>query len=399
MRPPSLEEPAAAPRGVRHRRENPDIPSDSSSRAIPLPGLGTVTDDVRTGGVAYLARLVREALTRIAGVAPAERTLSHTTIDAVPLARAARYAALLAGDAVAARAGLGGGRPRWWVFDHVASAQPLGLLPGLLRLPYGVFIHDVEGWGDAMPARRRRTFQRATVRIANSHYTALRTEKAHPEIGAVTGCPLGLLPDSGDASGEPLACEREEPARDVLILGRISSATRYKGHDLLIESWAEISRAVPGARLLVAGDGDDVPRLRALAARHGVDDRVRFLGFVAEAELERLLHRVAFLAMPSTSEGFGLAYLRAMRAGAPSVAVRAGAVPEVVVHSVTGLLAEPGDRSGIVESIVVLLRDDRLRRAMGRAARQRYESEFTFEHFARRLERIVQPLIAHGRRT
>jgi glycosyltransferase involved in cell wall biosynthesis len=264
------------------------------------------------------------------------------------------------------------------------------LLPRALRPAYGVFIHDTDGWGETMPARRERTFRKATLRLANSRFTAGRTEAAHPEIGPVVPCPLGLLPIPAGAPTPPLDAPRR---RDVLILGRLSSATRYKGHDLLIESWADICRAAPDARLLVAGDGDDAPRLRELARKHRVSDRVVFLGFVSEEELERILHEIAVLAMPSTGEGFGLAYLRAMRAAAPCVALSAGVTPEVIVHGESGLLSHPGDRRGLIDSIVTLLTDDVLRRMLGRGARARYDAHFTFERFTRRLEGAIEPLI------
>ena len=149
-------------------------------------GLGMITDDPRAGGVAYVAELLRVALHEILGAPPFEVSLGHVAIDAVSPAKIARYAARVLGSVARPRRS-GVDRPDWWVFDHVASAQPAALLPAPLRPDYGVFIHDVDGWGETMAPRRRRTFQRATVRLANSHYTARRTETAHPEIGPVVG--------------------------------------------------------------------------------------------------------------------------------------------------------------------------------------------------------------------
>ena len=88
--------------------------------------------------------------------------------------------------------------------------------------------------------------------------------------------------------------------------------------------------ARPGARLVVAGDGDDRPRLEARAAALGLGGAVLFTGFVSEATLAELYRRAAVFVMPSLGEGFGLVYLEAMRAGKPCVAARGSAAEEVV---------------------------------------------------------------------
>src|SRR4029453_732733 len=92
----------------------------------------------------------------------------------------------------------------------------------------------------------------------------------------------------------------------------------------------------PSARLVIAGDGDDRRRLEQKAAALGLGGRVSFLGYVTEERLHQLYARCAFFVMPSGRlEGFGLAFLEAMRAGKACIG-GAGAAEEVIENGVTG---------------------------------------------------------------
>src|ERR1700689_4853996 len=172
--------------------------------------------------------------------------------------------------------------------------------------------------------------------------------QAHPSIGRVLACPLGLLDhdpateglDSGPAGlpgeipgGVSLSPDlREIGPSSVLILGRMHDEERDKGHDELLESWPAVVARVPGAQLVVAGLGNDVPRLQAKARALGVGHCVVFCGFLPRATLTALMGRIAVFAMPSAREGFGLVYLEAMRAGRPCIGSTSDAAGGIMVQ-------------------------------------------------------------------
>jgi phosphatidyl-myo-inositol dimannoside synthase len=216
------------------------------------------------------------------------------------------------------------------------------------------------------------------VRVANSRHTARRAVVAHPELGIVEVCPLALLPDppSGRVDDEVLAAAGKGFA---LVVGRMSAAERYKGHDQLLEAWPTVRGAVPDARLVVVGGGDDVHRLRQRALHLGIADAVRFTGLVSEATLVALRERAAFFAMPSTNEGFGLVYLEAMRSGLACIGCTGDAAAEIIVDHQTGLLVAPGDLDALaaavtrlfIEPAAALLRDGDAGARVRHAARRR----------------------------
>jgi glycosyltransferase involved in cell wall biosynthesis len=131
--------------------------------------------------------------------------------------------------------------------------------------------------------------------------------------------------------------------------------------------------------------------LRSLAARR----RVEFLGAVPDADLPALYRGAQVLVLPSVhvtcygreipvSELLGLSCIEAMASGTPVVASSLGGLPEVVDHSVTGFLVEPGNSSELRERLAQILGDRRLAERLGRNARERFLEKFTWEACAER---------------
>ena len=178
----------------------------------------------------------------------------------------------------------------------------------------------------------------------------------------------------------------------LLIVGRMAAAERYKGHDQVIAALPRLQLQIPNARLVVAGDGDDRPRLAALAAGLGVADRVAFTGFLSEATLAEIYRRSAAFVMPSLGEGFGLVYLEAMRAGRPCVAARGSAAEEIVVDGVTGLLVRQDDPAELAAALAGLLARPEHARRLGEAGRRRWREELGADRFRARLAPLLAQL-------
>jgi len=113
-------------------------------------------------------------------------------------------------------------------------------------------------------------------------------------------------------------------------------------------------------------------------------DAIQFTGLVNDEELAALYRASAFFVMPSTGEGFGLAYLEAMRAGKPCIAAH-GAADEIIEDGIDGVIVESGKTDQLVGAIVRLFSDVGWRNALGAAAAARVSREFTHEAFAARL--------------
>jgi len=205
---------------------------------------------------------------------------------------------------------------------------------------------------------------------------------------------------------DPATSDAEAEFDSPRTIAAITAAIESHGHTVVpLEATANLPRLLaelPTTRLVVAGDGDDRPRLEARAAALGLAPQVCFTGFVSEATLGELYRRAALFVMPSRGEGFGLVYLEAMRAGKPCVAARASAAAEIVADQETGLLVDPEDPADLAAALGRLLADPELARAMGERGRRRGERLFTPERFRQRLwpllERLTgEPDVRHQR--
>ena len=105
----------------------------------------------------------------------------------------------------------------------------------------------------------------------------------------------------------------------LLTVGRMDARERYKGHDRVIEALPQLVAAGHDVIYVVVGEGDDVDRLKVSAVEAGVADRVRFIGAVGRETLVDAYRMADLFVMPSTGEGFGIAFLEAMACGTPAL--------------------------------------------------------------------------------
>jgi phosphatidylinositol alpha-1,6-mannosyltransferase len=331
-------------------------------------------------GISAATRAVASSLvqagveTRILALADTARRDLAESPPRVPVVSASgsRARFLLGGLAASLRR-----RPEIVIATHLrllAAAAPLIAA----RVPVAVMLQGVECWKPlAIPDRV--LLGRACHLLAISRWTRDRFLAANPRFA---GHPLSVCPLGIDVRA-PVPVAPPVPGR-VLVVGRLWTEERYKGHDLLIDVWQDVRRAVPHAHLVIVGDGDDRARLEARVREAGLAQAIRFTGALPHAELQRAFVQAQLFAMPSDGEGFGLVYLEAMRAARPCLAAR-GAAEEIVIDGVTGRIVPPRDRAALAAALVEMLSDPTRCSAMGRAGRERVENEFSSARFAARL--------------
>ncbi len=141
----------------------------------------------------------------------------------------------------------------------------------------------------------------------------------------------------------------------------------------VVEVFARVARVLP-SRLMLIGDGPDRSAAEHLALRHGVQDRIHFLG--KQDNVNELLPLADLMIMPSQMESFGLAALEAMACGVPAIATRVGGVPELIENHVNGLLFEIGDVDAMADGAIALLKAPDRFQAMSQAARRTAQDRF-----------------------
>lgn len=189
-----------------------------------------------------------------------------------------------------------------------------------------------------------------------------------------------LTPNFVERAPEPL----------FVYLGRLK---KYKSVDIVIRAFAELGETA--ATLEIAGTGDYRASLEGLVESLGLGNRVRFLGFVPEAEKARLLRRAWASVLASPKEGWGISNLEAAACGTPVIAANAPGVRESVVDEKTGFLVPPNDPRKMAGAMKRILDDPALVNALGTAGR-RFAEGFTWERTAGDTLRHIEETVGGG---
>lgn len=174
--------------------------------------------------------------------------------------------------------------------------------------------------------------------------------------------------------------EAVTPMPSAPSIGMIARFDPVKGHGVLLDAAGILKGTIPGLRVLCAGEGADLERVRRRLAALGLESTV---GLPGRAE-----NKWSFLAgcrigvVASTgSEAVSRAALEWMAAGRPLVASRVGGLLDLVDDGVTGLLTPPGDPQALAAALKSLLDDPARAEAMGARARERWLHDFSLEPF------------------
>lgn len=173
---------------------------------------------------------------------------------------------------------------------------------------------------------------------------------------------------------------RKEPI--ILFVGK---EFERKGGPLLLRAFKRVRRAIPNARLVIAGSNPqtDLP---------GVD----VVGFInkqspeGEARLASLFAQAAVFTMPSHFEPFGIVFAEAMHFGVPCVGVNHCAMPEIVSDGETGLLVSPNDENGLAEALIYVLKNPDVARRFGDAGRTKARELFTWDTVAGKMQNVIE---------
>ncbi len=245
----------------------------------------------------------------------------------------------------------------------------------LHRLQYGPFCHAII----AVSASVRELLARAGI-------PSSKIEVIHDGITIP-----GNLP-SADAQND--ARRRWDLPANAFVMGHAGAFTHEKGQDILLEALLEISRAVPEARLLLAGEGPlrASPRITELLRRS--EGRARVLDWMDD--LTPFFAALDLYVMPSRSEGLGSSALLAMAHGLPVVASRVGGLSEVVEGGITGWLVQPESPSELARTLVMAASRPESLHRFGASARKRARA-FSVDIMVSRTEALYQRLMESAR--
>jgi phosphatidyl-myo-inositol dimannoside synthase len=262
-----------------------------------------------------------------------------------------------------------------------------------------VICHGIEVWTRLSMARRFALLN-ADRALAPSRSTIEKLVR----VQSVPKPKTRLLPwplsqdflEIADAGAPPPSPPNLPDGRILLTVGRWVTSERYKGADELFRAVRELCSKIPELRLVVVGGGDDLPRLRTVAADLGVADRIHFLENLPPESLAACYARADVFALPSTGEGFGLVFLEAMAFSKPVIAAASAGAVDVVEDGVNGLLIPPGNLEALVSSLDRLFSNQSLRMQLGRQGAEIVRKRYTFSTFLFEIEKVIDECISQS---
>jgi len=284
------------------------------------------------------------------------------------------------------------------------AAAPLSLLTprfraeGIVRTVACTHGHEV-GWSMLPGPRRalRRIGRSNDVVTFVSQYARHRIASALGPTAALEYLPPGVRTTT--FRPDELAGRRIRDAYDLddaRVLLCVSRLVARKGQDNLIRALPAVRARIPDVVLMIVGDGPRAPRLRRLAARLGVRDRVLFTGGVPWSELPAHYAAADVFAMPCRTrgsgldvEGLGIVFLEAQASELPVIAGRSGGAPETVRPDRTGVVVDGRQVEQIADAAVALLADADRRRHWGAAGRAWVQSSWNWDSSAARLAELL----------
>jgi phosphatidylinositol alpha-1,6-mannosyltransferase len=257
---------------------------------------------------------------------------------------------------------------------HLFIAPLAALIARLKGAKLIIQAHGIEAW--PRPSRiQRMATERADLVLCVSRYTraaVLSWAAIAPERVLVVPNTVRevFTPADGSAQRAALGVEGK---RVLLTVGRMDSRECYKGHDRVIAAIPDLVAKGHDICYIVVGEGDDRARLEVLAGNAGVSDRVRFLGAVGLQSLIEIYRAADLFVMPSTGEGFGVAFLEAMASGTPALGLGVAGARDALADGQLGTLVAEDDLQDAIARLLTAPKPDSS--ALAAAARTRFGRE------------------------
>lgn len=280
-----------------------------------------------------------------------------------------------------------------YVWQARETGYAIAKIKARLRAPF-VF-RQITAW--QWHFERMRLDRRPQEKFAHEIYERADKVVFVSRAASQEGIASGLLPEKVEIIGVGIETDIFRPAgskpaggdKTILFIGRINFAE--KGIGYLLEVMPEITRAVPGARLVIIGAGGEWERLQKKIEDLGIKNYVQCIGKKPFQELPEHLNAADVLAVPSVwVEHFGQVTVEAMACGIPVVTSDTGGSPEINIDGETGFVVSAKDSGALARAIIKILQDENLRKKFGEAARQRVLENYTYEVLTQKFLDVVR---------
>ena len=184
-----------------------------------------------------------------------------------------------------------------------------------------------------------------------------------------------------------------EDDKVVLFVGNLEA---YKGCEYLLSAFSIVAKEMNDAYLILVGKGSLESRLKEVAMKFDVKNKVFFAGYVRDNELPYYYAACDVFVLPSISEyeGFGIVQLEAMACGKPVIATNIPGVREVDKKELATIHVPPKDKRALAEALLTILKDEKLAIKMGNNGRKLVEEFYSWPKIARTILQLYEKALA-----
>jgi glycosyltransferase involved in cell wall biosynthesis len=266
-------------------------------------------------------------------------------------------------------------------------------------------ISTMHGW--ALSGVRGRIFWHLDLLLMRQFDRIIAVSHATKEEMVVAGMPSDLISviHNGIDTETWSQGQLNVSMRDALgignafpIIGYVGRISPEKDLGTWLRAAALVAQEYPAAQFVVVGEGRDnklIEQLKTLAAALDIAHKVYFLGY--REDLPSIYATFDLFFLSSRREGICNSLLEAMAMGIPIVATDAGGTKELIINGKTGCVVAAGEAEAMARATVALIRDETLRKKMGKDARNHIEQKFSFSSRLRRIETLYENILNSGR--
>jgi glycosyltransferase involved in cell wall biosynthesis len=195
-----------------------------------------------------------------------------------------------------------------------------------------------------------------------------------------------------DKSESNITKESLDIPSDSFIIGTVGRISHGKAPDTFVKAAAEIKKYIPNAFFIIVGDGEDKEGIQSLIYDLNLDKDFLITGWVNNVLEYVGLFDVGMLL--TRWEGFGLALAEYMVSGVPIIATNVGAIPELIIHDVNGILVEIDNIQEIKNAAVKIYASKQLRNKLVKNGLEVVKKDFDVKRVALEHEKLIESLFS-----
>jgi glycosyltransferase involved in cell wall biosynthesis len=233
-------------------------------------------------------------------------------------------------------------------------------------------------------------FRELPIKMCNHVIATTKMEKRHLVRRGITPEKISVIPN-GITLPPP-----DAPAQDIsptiFCLARMD--LKHKGQDVLVKAMAQVLSAVPEAKLVIAGSGDDLGKIKQITCELNIEKNVFFEGSIDQDTKNFYMKNCDVFCVSPRTESFGIVYLEAMAYGKPIVTTNVGGIAEVL--SDCAVLVPPNNPSLLAKELIEVLGNGEKARKLGTKALDRVKM-FDWDVIVERYKKLYTELIKKER--